>query len=198
MTQIAHELAALVAQYGIPALFLCLTLETLGLPVPGESAIIVAAGAAAAGELDVRMVAAAAFAASVLGDNIAYLIGRRLGRPTIARYGGRIGLTEAVLAKTEDFVGRYGPLIVVVARFVVPLRQFNGLVAGTSGMHWLAFLAANVVGAALWVGVWVTLAYRFGHTVDVLPWVLHHLSLVAAVAVLLAVAGLVWLRLRRR
>ena len=52
--------------------------------------------------------------------------------------------------------------MVVVARFVVLLRQLNGLVAGTTRMPWPRFLAANVVGAALWVGLWTTLAYRFG------------------------------------
>ena len=54
--------------------------------------------------------------------------------------------------------------MVVVARFVVVLRQLNGIVAGTTGMPWPIFLAANATGAALWVGVWTTLAYRFGHS----------------------------------
>jgi membrane protein DedA with SNARE-associated domain len=198
VTEVAHQLAALVAHYGIPALFLSLALEALGLPLPGESAIIVASGAAASGEFHIRTVFLTAFAAAVLGDGAAYLIGRKLGRPVIARVGGRFGLTEAVLARIEGFFAKYGPVLVVVARFIVPLRQFNGLVAGTSGMNWMAFMAANVVGAALWVGLWVTLAYRFGLNADVIPWVWHHLSLVAAVAVPLVIAALIYLRLRHR
>jgi membrane protein DedA with SNARE-associated domain len=87
--------------------------------------------------------------------------------------------------------------MVVIARFFVPLRQLNGLVAGSTGMHWLTFLAANVVGATLWVGLWATLAYRFGISKDILPFLWHHLTLVAAVCVPLLIAGLVWLRLRR-
>lgn len=198
MTEIAHELSAFVAHYGISALFLSLALEALGLPLPGESAIIIASGAAKAGDFSVRSVFMAGFVAAVLGDSAAYLIGRRLGRPVIARVGGRIGLTEAVLDKTEGFFDRYGAPLVVVARFIVPLRQFNGLVAGTSGMNWAAFMAANVVGSALWVGLWVTLAYRFGLNADVFPWLWHHLHLVAAIAVPLVILTLVFLRYRRR
>lgn len=198
MTEVAHQLASFVSHYGIPALFICITLETLGAPLPGESAIIVASGAAAAGEFHLRTVAITAFVAAVLGDNIAYLIGRRLGRPVIARIGGRVGVTDRNLQRAEDFTRRYGPLVVVVARFVVLLRQLNGLVAGTTGMNWLTFLAANVVGAALWVGVWVTLAYRFGNSLDIVPFLWHHLSLVAAVAIPLLIAGLAYLHFRHR
>ena len=71
--------------------------------------------------------------------------------------------------------------MVVVARFVVVLRQLNGIVAGTTGMPWPHFLAANAVGAALWVGVWTTLAWRFGHDTQIVPYLWHHLNLVAMV-----------------
>jgi membrane protein DedA with SNARE-associated domain len=198
LPEIAHHLAALIAHYGIPALFVSISLETLGAPLPGESAIIVAAGAAAAGELSIRTVVVTAFLAAVIGDNAAYLIGRRLGRPVIARFGARVGVTEKNLARAEALVARYGPLLVVVARFVVLLRQLNGLVAGTTRMHWPSFLAANVVGAALWVGLWATLAYRFGRSADIVPYLWHHLSLVAAVAVPAIIVALVILRFVRR
>jgi membrane protein DedA with SNARE-associated domain len=198
LTAIGHQLAGLVAHYGLPALFVTITLETLGAPLPGESAVIVASAAAAAGELDIRAVALTAFAAAVLGDNIGYLIGRRFGRGAILKAGGRFGITEAALARAEAVARRWGPLMVVAARFVVLLRQLNGLVAGTTGMPWPRFLAANMVGAALWVGVWTTLAYRFGHRLDVVPQLWHHLSLVAAVAIPALVLALAAMRYRHR
>jgi membrane protein DedA with SNARE-associated domain len=176
-----------------------MTLESLGAPVPGESAVIFASAAAAAGKLDIRAVAAAAFAGAVLGDNIGYLIGRKLGRPVILRYGRHVGVGEAQLDRAERIARRHGPAMVVVARFVVLLRQLNGIVAGTTGMHWATFGIANAVGAALWVGVWTTLAYRFGHSArDLLPFLWHHATLVAAVAIPLLILGLVLLRLRLR
>ena len=186
-----------VGEYGVVALFLTLFFETLGAPLPGESALILASGAAAAGKLDIRAVVLAAWLGSILGDNAAYLIGRKLGRPAVLRYGSRVGVTEGAYAKAEAITHRDGPLMVVAARFVVILRQLNGLVAGTTGMPWLHFLAANLVGAALWVGLWATLAYKFGQKLDVLPFFWHHLSLVAAIAIPLLILGLAALRLRR-
>ena len=88
--------------------------------------------------------------------------------------------------------------MVMVARFVVVLRQLNGLVAGTTGMRWPTFLAANLVGAGLWVGVWTTLAYQFGQKLDVLPFFWHHLSLSRRSAIPLLIAALIVLHLRSR
>ena len=198
MPELSHHLAALVEHYGVPALFLSVTLEALGAPLPGESAIIVAAGAAAEGKLDIRAVVVAAFLAAILGDNIGYLIGRRFGRSAIVRVGSRFGVTDAAMTRAEGIVHRYGPYMVVVARFVVVLRQLNGLVAGTTGMPWPRFLLANVAGAALWVGLWATLAYRFGRKLDVVPWLWHHLNLVAMVATPLLIFAMVVLHFRHR
>lgn len=198
MSAIAHTIESLLATYGVPVLFLTITAESLGAPVPGESAIIAAAAAAGRGELDIRAVALAAFLGAILGDNIGYLIGRRLGRDAVLRVGRRFGVTEAAMAKTEAVTARWGPLMVVVARFVILLRQLNGLVAGTTGMPWHRFVVANIVGAAIWVGLWTTLAYRFGHSKSVLPYVWHHLGLVAAVLVPLLILALVAVHLWHR
>ena len=154
--------------------------------------------AAAAGELSIAWVATAAFVGAVLGDNIGYMIGRALGRPVIVKYGSKVGITDATLDKAEAIVRRRGPLIVVAARFIILLRQLNGIVAGTTRMPWTHFLAANVVGAALWVGLWTTLAYKLGREADVLPWIWHHLGIVAAVAVPLLILGLLAARLLGR
>ena len=196
MPELSHHLAALVEHYGLLALFLSVALEALGAPLPGESAIIVAAGAAAEGKLDIRAVATAAFLASILGDNIGYLIGRRFGRGAIVRVGARFGVTDAAMGRAETIVHRYGPMMVVVARFVVVLRQLNGLVAGTTGMSWPRFFLANVAGAALWVALWTTLAYRFGQKIDIVPWLWHHLNLAAMVAIPLLIVAMIVLHFR--
>jgi membrane protein DedA with SNARE-associated domain len=195
---LAHAFESLIGEYGVPALFVTMFFETLGAPLPGESALILSAGAAAAGKLDIRAVVVAAYLGAVLGDNLAYLIGRKLGRPVILRYGRRVGITDAAYAKAEAIARRHGPLMVMAARFVVVLRQLNGLVAGTTGMRWPTFIAANLVGAGLWVGVWTTLAYEFGQKIDVLPFFWHHLSWVAAIGIPLVIVALVLLHLRGR
>lgn len=189
----------LLHSWGLAALFLSVMLEAFGLPLPGESAVIAAAVAAAAGQFPILSVAAVAFAGAVLGDTIGYLIGRRLGRPAILAHGARFGLTAATLTRAEALVRRHGPVIVVGARFVVLLRQMNGIVAGTTALPWGRFLAANILGALLWVGTWTTLAWQLGPAAGAaLPWLWHHLALAGAVAVPLLVGLLVTLRLIAR
>ncbi len=199
MGGLEHAVEGFIDTYGAIALFFCVALESLGAPLPGESAVIFASAAAAAGKLKIGAVVIAAFAGAVLGDNIGYLIGRRLGRPVILRFGKYVGFGEAQIERAEGVARRRGPVMVVFARFVVLLRQLNGIVAGTTGMHWATFGIANAIGAALWVGVWTTLAYRFGHSAkDLLPFLWHHLGVVAAVLVPAVILGLVVLRLRMR
>jgi membrane protein DedA with SNARE-associated domain len=201
MGAIEHWAEGVIAAYGAAALFACVALEALGAPVPGESAIIFASAAAAEGKLDIRTVAFAAFVGAVLGDNVGYLIGRTVGRPVILRAGRHVGFGAAQLDRAEAIARRRGALMVVVARFVVLLRQLNGIVAGTTGMHWATFALANAVGAVLWVGLWTTLAYRFGRSAhDFLPFLWRHVHLVGAILALVLILGLAgaWLRSRLR
>lgn len=202
MAAIVHALMEFLQHYGAPALFLCLALESLGLPVPGETALVVTATAAAdPGGSPLWLVALAAWSGSVLGDGIGWLIGRRYGRDVVLRHGGRIGITPARYRRVEAVAHRWGPWMVVAARFIVGLRQLNGLVAGTTGMHYRQFLPANMLGAALWVGVWVALAAWFGHDLrDLLHTDWHRLlhGALLAVPVLLAILLILGWRLRHR
>ncbi|MFF4822559.1 DedA family protein [Streptomyces sp. NPDC001312] len=158
---LAH-LAPLLSHYGYWAVGAVVLVEDFGVPAPGETILIAAGVYAGAGQLDVVAVALIAFAAAVVGDNIGYLVGHLGGRAFVHRWGRYIFLTPERFAAAERFFGRHGGKIVVVARFIEGLRQANGIIAGTTGMHWLRFLAFNALGAALWVGLWVTLAYAAG------------------------------------
>lgn len=151
-----------IRQYGLFALFGTLYLESFGAPLPGESALIGASVLASKGDFSVVNVFLVAWLAAVLGDSTGYAIGHFGGRPLLHRYGGYVGLTPERLAYVEDMFRRHGPLIVVGARFVVILRQFNGLVAGSVAMPWSHFLLANICGAALWAGVWSFGPYFLG------------------------------------
>lgn len=192
----------LIREYGLPGLFVDVFLEALGLPLPGETLLIFAAGLAALGQLSIFGVAIAAFLAAVAGDNVGYLIGRKLGRPLIVHHGSRFGITHERLQMAEDIIQKRGPIIVASARFFVLLRQLNGIAAGSAGMHWLRFLIANAVGAALWVGFWTTIAYHFGKDASLIPEIWHHLSRVAMIVVpalvIAAAAATLWFWLRRR
>jgi membrane protein DedA with SNARE-associated domain len=194
-------LEPLVHTWGLWGLGADIFLEAMGLPLPGESFLVIAAGLAAGGTFDIRVVVLVAFLAATVGDNLGYLIGRFFGRPVVLRYGARFGITHERLLRVEEVLDRRGAIIVVIARFVVLLRQLNGLAAGVGGMHWARFAAANALGAALWVGTWATLAYRFGPQVEAaLPALWHHVSryAVPVVPVLAVALVLAWWRWGRR
>ena len=188
--------SGLIVQYGLVAIFTIVCLESLGLPLPGETVILVGAGLAGAGKLNIYAVALVAFSAAIIGDNIGFFIGRRFGRPVIERYGSRIGITSARFAHAEAIIQRRGAFVVIIARFLPLLRQLNGLAAGTVGMHWLTFLIANIIGAALWVGMWATLAYQFGHSPAILPFIWKHLGLIAMLLVPLGIVVVVYVYFR--
>jgi membrane protein DedA with SNARE-associated domain len=162
---IEHALSLIqpwVAAYGAFALFASIYLESFGAPVPGESVLVAASVLAARGDLAIIAVVAAAWLGAVLGDSTGYAIGRVGGRPLLMRFGPNIGMTAQRFELVADKVRRYGFLIVLLARFVVLLRQLNGLVAGALSMSLTKFVPANVIGAALWVGVWGLGPYFFG------------------------------------
>jgi membrane protein DedA with SNARE-associated domain len=162
---VEHGLAHLepyVAAYGALALFAIVYLESLGAPLPGESALVAAAALAVRGDLSVVHVLLAAFSGAVLGDSTGYLIGRVGGRPLLMRFGPRVGLTPERYARFSKLMRRRGAWVVMTARFVVVLRQLNGLLAGAMMMPWPVFAAANAAGAALWTGAWVLGVYVFG------------------------------------
>lgn len=193
-----HRLAPYLQHYGYLAVALIVLIESFGPPLPGETVIIAGSIYAAAGKLDIVAVAAIAFAAAVVGDNIAYLIGRKGGRALVTRYGRYVGATEERYASTEQFFARHGGKIVVVARFVEGLRQLNGLVAGTTRMPYLRFLAAQVTGAALWVGVWATVGYSAGSHITTIYDTIAKFGYVVLALLAVAIVALVVRKRRRR
>lgn len=194
------DATALLDRYGYLAVAVLVLIEDFGIPVPGETVLILAAVSAGAGHLDIVVVAAVAWLAAVVGDNTGYAIGRFGGRRLIHRYGRYVLLTPARFARAEAVFTRYGGWIVVVARFIEGLRQLNGIVAGSTAMHWARFLIANAIGAALWVGTWATLGYLFGDRIEQVRRIAGRYVwyLVAAAAVLLVVLVVVRVRRHRR
>ncbi|MGA3211439.1 MAG: VTT domain-containing protein [Terriglobales bacterium] len=191
-------LAPWLHQYGVVAVFVILTLESFGVPLPGESLLLVAAILAGRGDLSFSALFFAAWAGAVIGDNIGYLIGRLLGRKLLGRYGGKIGLTAERLRKVEAVFARYGPLTVGFARFLNVLRQLNGIVAGTLEMDWRRFLVFNAVGGALWVLIWTTIGFYLGvHGADIKA-VVHRLRFLGTVFVLIALIVILAHVYRRR
>jgi membrane protein DedA with SNARE-associated domain len=163
---VLHSLESPLNQYGYLAVAALVMLEDFGVPVPGETVLIVAAIYAGTGRLSIWLVAVIGFLAAVAGDNIGFAIGHFGGRPLAERFGRYIFLTPERLDKTAAFFDRHGGKIIIIARFVEGLRQANGIIAGFSGMHWRRFVVFNAIGAALWVAVWASVGYFSGSHID--------------------------------
>lgn len=159
---VLHSLEPTLNHYGYLAVAGLVLLEDFGVPVPGETVLILGAVYAGTGRLNVWLVGLLAFLGAVTGDNIGFAIGHFGGRRLVERYGRYILLTPERLDKATGFFERRGASIIIVARFIEGLRQANGIIAGTTGMHWARFLSFNAIGAVLWVGMWTSIGYFSG------------------------------------
>lgn len=163
---VLHSLEPTLDHYGYLAVVGFVFIEDFGVPVPGETILILSTVYAATGRLNIFLVALLGFCGAVLGDNLGFAIGHFGGRALVERYGRYIFLTPKRIDRATEFFEHHGGKIIIAARFIEGLRQANGIIAGTTGMHWRRFLIFNVIGAALWVGVWVSVGYFSGSHID--------------------------------
>ena len=153
----------LVSTYGYAIVALFVALESLGVPFPGETAIIVAA--TYAGEthrLSPWLIWICAAAAAIIGDNIGFEIGRHGGYRLLRRYGRYIHVNERELKVGRYIFDRHGPKVVFFGRFVSVLRTYAAFLAGTNGMRWWRFMPWNAAGGIVWSGIYTFLAYKAG------------------------------------
>jgi membrane protein DedA with SNARE-associated domain len=193
---VLHSLEPTLNHYGYLAVAGLVLLEDFGVPVPGETLLILGAVYAGAGRLNIFLVGLLGFLGAVVGDNIGFAIGHFGGRRLVERWGKYIFLTPERLDKTTRFFERHGGKIIVVARFIEGLRQANGIIAGTTGMHWARFLFFNAVGAALWVAVWTCIGYFSGSHInsiyDTATKYSTYLAIAVGLLVVLWIARRIW------
>jgi membrane protein DedA with SNARE-associated domain len=163
---VLHSLEPTLNHYGYLAVAGLVLIEDFGVPVPGETVLILGAVYAGAGRLNIVLVALLGFIGAVIGDNIGFALGHFGGRRLVERYGRYIFLTPERLDRATRFFERHGGKIIIVARFIEGLRQANGIIAGTTRMHWARFVFFNAIGAALWVAVWTSVGYFSGSHIN--------------------------------
>jgi membrane-associated protein len=185
------DLAKAVGGWTYAVLFAIVFCET-GLVVtpflPGDSLLFAAGALCAVPELGLRVdgMAVLLFIAAVLGDAVNYHIGRWIGPPA---FTGRFRfLNPAHLQKTREFFERHGGKAVVLARFVPIVRTFAPFVAGVGTMSYRRFFLYNVVGALVWVGLFLAAGYLFGN----LPFVKRNFSKVILAIIVVSVLPIVW------
>jgi membrane protein DedA with SNARE-associated domain len=193
-----NALSSTLQHYGLWAIGFLITLEDFGIPAPGETILIAGAIYAGAGRLNIVAVGVVGFIAAVIGDNIGFAIGHFGGRALALRWGRYVFLTEERLNKAENFFDHRGAIVITFARFVEGLRQANGIIAGITGMHWLRFLIFNAIGAALWVGTWVSVGYFAGNHIGTIYHYINLYSYYVLIALVVLILGYVTWHLRRR
>jgi membrane protein DedA with SNARE-associated domain len=187
-----------VQNIGYAGLALLILAEAGGLPVPGETALIVAGVLASQGKLEIVAVIAIAAAAAIVGDNIGYLVGQRGGRWLLERPGVFFDQRQRVLAMGEPFFARHGPKAVFFGRWILGLRVWASWLAGITRMRWRSFLAFNALGGISWAASVGLLAYVLGHSAESL---FKYFGIAALVVVALLIIGALaweWRRRRRR
>lgn len=155
------------AVYGYPVLFGGVLLENAGIPVPGETAVLVAgflSSPAGGSHFHIVLVILFTVVAAVLGDNLGFWLGQRWARPRLQRGGRFLFLTPKALELAEGYFARFGLWTIFFARFITGLRVVGALAAGTAGMPWPRFLLANAAGALAWATSMALLGYFFGHS----------------------------------
>ena len=152
------SIVRLVESYGYGVVFLFVAIESLGVPLPGETVLVTAGALAALGHLSIWWVIAIAALGGITGDAAGYWIGRLGGVALIKRYGRVLHFDDAKLERVRAFFSRHGAKTVFLGRFIALLRTWAALLAGTAEMPYGVFTLYNVMGGITWAALFGTLA----------------------------------------
>ena len=185
-----------VVQYGYWAVGAALLAENAGIPVPGETILLLACFLTYS-EPDLRLpwIILVATIAATVGDNLGFAVGYYGGRPLLTRYQTLFRVQNRTLERGEQLFARYGSVTIFFARFVFGLRIIAGPLAGVLRMPWRKFMVFNFLGAALWVTVIAGAGYLFGQHWERLQEGIKQVDTSVAILLLLG-AALLWWRTR--
>jgi membrane protein DedA with SNARE-associated domain len=190
-------LRSALAHYGYWAIAGALLLENAGVPVPGETVLLLASFLAySERSLQLPWIIMVGTVAATLGDNVGYAIGHYGGRRLLDRYRNIFRVSDEAVARGERLFLRYGAVAILFARFVFGMRVIAGPMAGVLRMPWKKFAVFNFLGAGLWVTVISVLGYAFGSRWKLLMQFMKRFDL-ALVAVFVVVIAAMWWRSRR-
>jgi membrane protein DedA with SNARE-associated domain len=159
--------AHLIHDYGLVVVGGVIGLESIGLPFPGESVLILASiFAGTKHDLNIFAVVVTAATSAIVGQMVGYVIGREFGYYLLLRYGPYVRITQSRIKLGEYLFLRHGGKILIIARFVPVLRSIAGILAGANRMPWRQFMLANVVGAFAWAAFFGFAAYMLGRQIE--------------------------------
>jgi len=168
MPDFAHHLTRLLQSYTYPVLLLLVLLESLGVPLPGEIALVTAAAYASSGHISIFIVIALAAIGAIVGGVLGYWIGIKGGLPLVTRYGAYIGVRKSHVDRAHAFFERNGSKTILFGRFIAILRTWAAIVAGAAAMSFTKFVTYNTIGSIVWAIVFGWLGYYFGRDLPLL------------------------------
>ncbi len=168
MPDFAHHLTRLLQSYTYPVLLLLVLLESLGVPLPGEIALVTAAAYASSGRISIFIVIALAAIGAIVGGVLGYWIGIKGGLPLVTRYGAYVGVRKSHVDRAHAFFERNGSKTILFGRFIAILRTWAAIVAGAAAMSFTKFVTYNTIGSIVWAIVFGWLGYYFGRDLPLL------------------------------
>lgn len=193
-----EHLQDLAHEYGYWAVFWGILLENAGIPIPGETITLVGGFLAGSGELKFWPVWGTAIAGAVVGDNLGYWVGVYGGWPLLQKLGRIFRIQEDNLLAVKNQFSQNAARAVILGRFVALLRIFAGPLAGIAQMPYPKFLLCNLIGAAMWSSVMVSLAFFVGRLISLptLVALVAKFTVLALLVVLVWIASTLWLERR--
>lgn len=189
---IGDELLSALLIYGYPVLALILVFGAIGLPVPTGLSVTLAGSLAALGHMEWPLAIAIAIGASILGDVIAYGLGRLLGRHFLERHGHWMGYTPKRHVRVQALFDRWGAWTILVTRTLAShLSSVVSILAGLARQHLSVFLAFDAIGRVLWTSAYFALGYTIGGNLEAATEFLTNLSILLLLVMLLTAAAMV-------
>lgn len=189
--EILDFLISMIEKYGYIIVILTIMLESAGIPMPGETALIVAAAFAGTGHLDITLVIICAASGAIIGDAGGYWIGRKLGRPFLDKHGKWLHLTQERMYTLEKLFVKHGPMTVFFGRFFSLLRTYAALFAGVWHMKYALFTLFNALGGITWAVCFGILGYVFGQNLSLLEKIAKTIGWALSIPVVLIILSVV-------
>ncbi|HEX9310813.1 MAG TPA: DedA family protein [Gemmatimonadaceae bacterium] len=196
MPDFAQHITRLLQSSTYPAVLILVMLESLGIPLPGEIALVTAAAYASHGQISIYIVVALAALGATIGGMLGYWIGIKGGLPLLAHYGRYIGVKRSHIDRAHAFFEKNGAKTILFGRFIALLRTWAAVIAGTACMSFTKFVTYNTIGSVVWAIVFGSLGYYFGRDLPMLEKFISRASFGILIAV--AVGGVVFLLIKRR
>ena len=198
MPDFAHHLMRLLQTYTYPVLVGLVLLESLGIPLPGEIALVTAAAYASLGHISIYVAISLAALGAIVGGALGYLIGLRGGLPLVLHYGGYIGVRRRHVDRAHAFFEKHGAKTILFGRFIAILRTWAAIVAGGAGMSFPKFVLYNSIGSVVWAIVFGCLGYYFGRDLPLLESYISRVSLVLLVTLAVGIIALIFWKRRKK